>query len=397
MYLNTDKILLYLRRKRSSMEPITDIITNSSSSKQRTRMVTKDERIIIEKEALIVSYDLRNKDIIEAFMNFDNNIDDISYNDRLRSCNYMEFIKDITPSDMSRNISIYSEIRIKFGPNSNGLVLFTPALVDMEAMKSFILVPLYEFNDDDFKTPHFTIVESNDENKDIQQETISLICESCRFKHTKVFITCEVCGAKNTYRSTKAKNPTKFKEDEDDENEKIHKVEKEKEREKKYYDNIRPGDMKQKLGNLRQAKSRGFKQWTTKKFQSRIHLLELTEKHHSVDILIEKLEGIRYSNHGINDGYSDGDEHSWQRYTSIEPTECRITLIDEYDIFSTLSDNESMITLKPYEPLKCNTTYLIYLGNSTPIVPPTYDALYSSYNASHVCEDKLFIFTTAYE
>ena len=384
------------------MEQNTDIITNpnNNTNKLNTRMITKDERHIINKETFIVSYNLRNKDVIEAFMNFDNNINDINYDDRLRSCNYMEFIKDIVPSDMSRNISIDTDIIIKFGPNSNGLVLFTPALLDVEAMKSFLPISPDQFKDDDFKNPHFTIVETKIENKETQIDAKSLICESCRFKHMKIFINCEVCGTKNTYGTTspKAKSPKKVKEEDNiDENEKLHKIEKEKEKEKIFYEQIRPGDMKQKLGNLSHAKTKGFKQWTTKKFQSRIHLLELTERYHNLDILIEKLETLRYSFNGINDGYTNGDENSWQRYTSVEPIECRITLSDEYDIFSSLADNEAMIIMKPYESLKYNTTYLIYLGNSTPIVPPNYDALYSSYNASHVCEDKLFIFSTAYE
>lgn len=226
-----------------------------------------------------------------------------------------------------------------------------------------------------------------------------LVCESCRFKHTKAFVNCEVCGAKNTHGtfSPKARSPKKVAKTEDDENEKRKKAELENEKEKVLYPFIRPGDMIVHSGSLANAKARGFKQWTTKKYQSRVHLLELTENIRNIDTLLERMESVRYSFNGINDGYINGDNNSWQRYTSVEPIECRITLSDEYDIFSSLNDNESIITLKPYEPLKHNQTYIIYLGNSAPIVPNSLDSLLTSYTASHVCEDKLFLFTTSYE
>ena len=404
-FIDTDKILVYLNRKRSYMDTISNGGTFSNNSNiPKSKMVTKDERIVISKDSLLKTYSLRNNDIIEVVMNTDANINNINGNDRLRALNYMEFVRSVVPEDLSRNVSIHTDIIIKFGPNSSGLTLFTPALLDKEAMRSFLPISPDKFKDEDFKYPHFIVKEKvQDKSKEEQIDPASLICESCRFKHTKVFITCEVCGSKNKYGSFSPKNrsPVKPLKTEDDENKKLAaqqlRIEQENMKEKSLLPLTRPGDMCLHLGSVANAKARGFKQWTTKKFQSRIHLLELTENIRNVDLLIERMESARYSFNGINDGYTYGDDDSWQRYTSLEPIECRITLSDEYDIFSSLADDESIITLKPYEPLKYNQTYIIYVGNSIPIVPNSLDSLFPSYSASHVCEDKLFLFTTSYE
>lgn len=399
---DVDKIVIYLHRKRSisTISNSNDVVYNNSSNSNITnsQIVTNDERILIHKDSLIISYGFQNNDIIEVVINVDANINSINNSDRLRSLNYMEFVRDVHPEHLSRNISIHTDIRIRFGPNSSGLILFTPGLVDKEAIRSFVPIASDKFKDEDFINQHFTVEEKVCEEK----ETInpeSLVCESCRFRHSKVFVNCEVCGTKNTHGMLSPKNrtPKKIVKIEDDETEKQRKVDVESTKEKELYPFIIPGDMCLQLGSAANAKARGFKQWTMKKFQSRIHLLELTEKTRNVDSLIERLESARYSFNGINDGYVNGDDDSWQRYTSVEPIECRIDLSDEYDIFSSLSDDEAIITLKPYEQLKHNQTYIIYLGNSIPVVPSSLESLVTAYNASHVCEDKLFLFTTSYE
>jgi len=401
LFIDTDKILMYLNRKRSYMDTISSSSSYSNNSNiPKSKMVTKDERIVISKETFLKTYSLRNNDVIEVVMNTDANINNVNGNDRLRALNYMEFVRSVVPEDLSHNVSIHTDITIKLGPNSSGLTLFTPALLDKEAMRSFLPLSADKFKDEDFKYPHFIIDEKvQDKKKENEIDPASLICESCRFKHVKIFITCEVCGSKNKYGSFSPKNksPVKPLKTEDDENKKIMKIDLENIKEKALLPLTRPGDMSLHLGSVANAKTRGYKQWTTKKFQSRIHLLELSENIRNVDLLIERMESARYSFNGINDGYTYGDDDSWQRYTSVEPIECRITLSDEYDIFSSLADDESVITLKPYEPLKYNQTYIIYLGNSIPIVPNSLDSLFTSYNASHVCEDKLFLFTTSYE
>ena len=401
LFVDTDKILMYLNRKRSYMDTISSGSNYSNNSNiPKSKMVTKDERIVISKDSFLKTYSLRNNDVIEVVMNTDANINNINGNDRLRALNYMEFVRSLVPEDLSRNVSIHTDITIKFGPNSSGLTLFTPALLDKEAMRSFLPLSADTFKDEDFKYPHFIVEEKVQDKKEDQTDPASLICESCRFKHVKVFITCEVCGSKNkhgSFNNPKNRSPVKPLKVEDDENNKIMKLELENMKEKALLPLTRPGDMCLHLGSLANAKARGFKQWTTKKFQSRIHLLELSENIRNVDLLIERMESARYSFNGISDGYTYGDDDSWQRYTLVEPIECRITLSDEYDIFSSLADDESVITLKPYEPLKYNQTYIIYLGNSIPIVPNSLDSLLTSYNASHVCEDKLFLFTTSYE
>lgn len=141
------------------MEASTDTTPSKTNNITKSKMVTKDERILITSQTYISSYALRNNDVIEVAMNVDANISSINNNDRLRALNYMEFVREVVPEDLSRNISIHTDIKLKFGPNSTGLTLFMPALLDVDALRSSIPIAPEKFKDDDFSSPHFVVEE----------------------------------------------------------------------------------------------------------------------------------------------------------------------------------------------------------------------------------------------
>ena len=163
------------------------------------------------------------------------------------------------------------------------------------------------------------------------------------------------------------------------------------------------GDMARNLG-LAEAKKRGYVKWTNEEYRQRILLLEVTDAVISSDIIETELNSRKYDVNGLNNGYIDGDIHSWQRYTSSLPVECSYN-IEDNDIFATIhSDAAVTITMKPYGPLKHNQYYIILFQNNTPIVPVgdrlnnqnSIDYYYSEYSyVNNTIEDKIYIFKTA--
>jgi len=163
------------------------------------------------------------------------------------------------------------------------------------------------------------------------------------------------------------------------------------------------GDMANNLG-LTEAKKRGFVRWTNETYRQRILLLEVTDAVISSDIIEEELNKRKYDTNGLNNGYIDGDMHSWQRYSSSLPVESSYN-IEDNDIFATIhSDAAVTITMKPYGPLKHNHYYVLLFQNNAPIVPTgdrnqnqnSIDYFYSEYSyVNNTIEDKMYIFKTA--
>jgi hypothetical protein len=149
------------------------------------------------------------------------------------------------------------------------------------------------------------------------------------------------------------------------------------------------GDMlAQFQGNRRKAEDLGFKQWTNQTYLERILLLQVD------DHLDLRLDSIRYNLYGINNGYMGGDMHSWQRYTTEHPVECKITVTDLHEEDGG-GDEHSIITVKPYGPLKYSTHYALLLCNNVPTVPAgSIAAPWTAFTMGGVSEDKLFIFKT---
>jgi hypothetical protein len=141
-------------------------------------------------------------------------------------------------------------------------------------------------------------------------------------------------------------------------------------------------------GNRRKAEELGFKQWTDQTQLERILLLEVD------DHLDLHLESIRYNTYGVNNGYMGGDTHSWQRYTKVYPVECKITVTDLHEDDGG-GEEHSIITVKPYGPLKYSTHYALLLCNNVPTVPMgSISAPWTAFTMGGVNEDKLFIFKT---
>ena len=144
-------------------------------------------------------------------------------------------------------------------------------------------------------------------------------------------------------------------------------------------DNENEINMETILG-FEEAKKRGYIKWTNQIYNRYIFLLEVTNAN-----LERQIESIRYNYYGINKFYSQGDRHSWQRYTNKLPIECFIH-IDEI---------EQRIRLIPELKLNQSTTYCILLQHGVPTLP--IDELSSSlfsFTGKGIYEDKLFFFRT---
>ena len=81
---------------------------------------------------------------------------------------------------------------------------------------------------------------------------------------------------------------------------------------------------------------------------------------------MQRVEDIAYNIYGVNDGYEGGDIHSWQRYTSQLPVDCRLSS----DFIHTLHmPEQSIITMQPLLPLKPGCCYAILLCHNAVAMP----------------------------
>ena len=144
-----------------------------------------------------------------------------------------------------------------------------------------------------------------------------------------------------------------------------------------------PGD-----GNMREylgeeiSSSLGFLKWTETSYPNRLFLLEIDREN-----VLSELKTIKYSSFTNNIGYTNGDRHSWQRYTRIYPIDCYVHVNE--------SDNSAR--LLPTEPLKPSTVYAIVLLNGVPVVPSNYQSMSNplfSYWRPGICEDMIVVFRT---
>jgi hypothetical protein len=140
------------------------------------------------------------------------------------------------------------------------------------------------------------------------------------------------------------------------------------------------GDMVEMLGSVDEAKRRGFVQWTDKMYNQFIFLLEVTNPK-----LEKMIDEVRYNYGGINEGYDQGDRHSWQRYTEKLPIDC----------FVHLDELENKIRLVPELRLTPGGTYCLLFQHGIP-TPPAEDLLSSlfTYTGKGICEDKVIFFRT---
>lgn len=122
------------------------------------------------------------------------------------------------------------------------------------------------------------------------------------------------------------------------------------------------GDMEAALGP-HMARHKGLGPlWTRHVFHNRILLLELKSKNSAEDNEFrDHVEKVGYSWRGVNDGYFEGDVHSWQRYTTELPIECRVG-----STTAGMGVDECSVTVQPHFRLKYGTYYAIYLGNNVP-------------------------------
>lgn len=153
------------------------------------------------------------------------------------------------------------------------------------------------------------------------------------------------------------------------------------------------GSMQQTFG-FSEAKRRGFVQWTSHEVYERILLLEgdICQGCDTAAAAKAKLENIRYCYDGINQLYSGGDKHSWQRYTKHIPIPTDIRV-----------DNDlSQILITPREPLKPDKEYFILLMHGGRVLDKAilsendYDtnldiSINSSLNESKIQDEDIFV------
>ena len=217
------------------------------------------------------------------------------------------------------------------------------------------------------------------------------------------------------------------------------------------------GNMHAQFGNdSTLARERGFVQWSKEKYKQRVMLLRLEpaaalkffpprRPHHNQqheparrsDASSMFLDSKRYWDKGINEGYTGGDEHSWQRYSSMPPVDAVVSESPwpvlglhepafpplptqfgpppsaEEDVpregepeFSTglgsahtiadAASRSTVLTVRPLEPLLPRTHYAVLLMNSAPTVPAgDCEAAWSAFAGTGlVSEDILFSFST---
>lgn len=115
--------------------------------------------------------------------------------------------------------------------------------------------------------------------------------------------------------------------------------------------------MVKSLGGLSNAIKLGYNQWIKNIYLNRVFLLEMSLNNYdnvnlkynnitdagidvdyiNIENIIKGLEYSRYSCNGINMGYIGGDFHSWQRYTTHLPVDCKLQIEDPNDdVFSSL-------------------------------------------------------------
>lgn len=194
------------------------------------------------------------------------------------------------------------------------------------------------------------------------------------------------------------------------------------------------GDMENLLGNKYVALRRGFIKWMDGlDVESKIILVE-------VDSFDTEYLVRRYHWDKVNGGYYLGDKHSWQRYTSKPPIECKYIIekvvvlegedrerirAEEAEELESIGDEAnkeeaggggstdtdggtfkqfgedpadflSSVTLVPFSYLLPNTYYGVLLLNGTPIVPsdPGRASIKSYSEPAFICEDRMFVFKT---
>ena len=178
-----------------------------------------------------------------------------------------------------------------------------------------------------------------------------------------------------------------------------------------------PQDMVRNLGgNMREARRRGFVQWTDKDYPHRMFLLRLSGNAASFGFNdFSSIEHLRYSATGVlNNGYTGGDSRSWQRYTTEQPIPCTmseetvyefhhpICAIDGADVAdSARPDDEegeevSVVRAAPSVPLAPNSYYAVLLANGVPVVPSegSLGGLLG-FTCAGTSEDLLIVFKTA--
>lgn len=171
------------------------------------------------------------------------------------------------------------------------------------------------------------------------------------------------------------------------------------------YPSMSEGDMVKALGNRNNAIKKGFHQWTNNIYENRIFLILIDNFINFKD----KYERTRYFFNGVNGGYSQGDQHSWQRYTNQLPIACGIEVnksitysevsefLNFHDVNTdslSLDDDYESITLIPYECLKRHSSYGILLSNNVPIIPCGCDYNWTNIAVKSIQEDVIIVFQT---
>lgn len=141
------------------------------------------------------------------------------------------------------------------------------------------------------------------------------------------------------------------------------------------------GNMREYLGE-EISSSLGFIKWTETSYPFRCFLLEIDNEE-----ILPNLKSRIYSSFTNNVGYTNGDRHSWQRYTRARPV----------DAYVHVSEVDKSVRLLPTETLKPSTVYAIVLLNGVPVVSEDYLTMRKplmSYWRPGICEDYLIIFRT---
>ena len=163
-------------------------------------------------------------------------------------------------------------------------------------------------------------------------------------------------------------------------------------------DGLRGKDMPAKFQSMldafshpREAALAGFVQWTSETYSHRVFLLEIDKSRKPSELVAN-----RYHWNGLNNGYVGGDIHSWQRYTSNFPVECRLAVQEYYEDDDDVTSLISELTLLPLVRLKYDQKYAILLANNVITVPV--DGLNASilrFASQTIQDDQLFFFTTS--
>lgn len=141
------------------------------------------------------------------------------------------------------------------------------------------------------------------------------------------------------------------------------------------------GNMREYLGE-EISTSLGFTKWTETGYPNRLFLLEIDR-----ESILPELKAIKYSSFTNNVGYTNGDRHSWQRYSRVYPIDCYVHV----------NEGDNSARLLPTEPLKPSTVYAIVLLNGVPVIPANYQSMSNplfSYWRPGICEDMIVAFRT---